>query len=65
MVTGVSPEWIYRHQNDDTDTGYQVYSGQAIRHFHGECVAETENVADSDGCGHYYDDSVATCEIQC
>jgi len=32
--------------------------------FHGYCVAEAEDVADSDGYGDYYDDSVATCEIQ-
>ena len=31
--------------------------------FHGECVAKTEDVTDSDGYGNYYDDSVATCEI--
>ena len=31
--------------------------------FHGKCVAETEDVADSDDYGDYYDDSVATCEI--
>jgi len=54
---------MYHHQNDDTDTGYQVYSGQAIQDFHGECVAETEDVADSDGYGDYYDDSVATFKI--
>jgi len=31
--------------------------------FYGEWVAETWDVADSDGYGDYYDDSVATCEI--
>ena len=31
--------------------------------FHGECVAETGDVADSHGYGDYYDDSVAACEI--
>ena len=31
--------------------------------FHGECVAETEDVVDSGGYSDYYDDSVATCEI--
>ena len=31
--------------------------------FLGECVAETEDVVDSDGYGDYYNDSVAACEF--
>ena len=40
-----------------------VIATKMIIRIHGERVTETEDVADSDSYGDYYDDSVATCKF--